>query len=574
MKARYTASDEDHDPQSTSADLAALLQRLRADGADGHQLVAGALSQMGISHVYGATGTPVDQTFAAAARLGLRVIGVRHQQAAVLAAAAQNFLAGRLQAVALVSAGPAVTNTATGLLVARDNGWPVVVLGGRRPLNMSGRGSFQDLDGAELFRPISRWSSVVEDTSHISEAVQRAVRIASSSPRGPVYLDLPEDVLTGVVVNEPAVAPPGPDIAPPNPKDIRVAAELLLSSHRPLVLFGPGVRWDDAYRELLDLVNRLGAPFVAAPMARGLLPDDHPLCFTSVAGAAQRGADTALLVGTRLDWTFRYGTELRAEAAVVHVDDTADAVGLNRVPDVGILGAIKPTLAAVLEDLSVRRRGLDAERERQAWVQDLVACRQQRRTAIARLSAGAAPITPHRLAAEVSDYLPADALCVLDGNVSMAAAEQVMRANAPLSFLTAGANGCMGVGLPFAVGAKLARPERTVVVLCGDFAFGVTGMDIETAIRHQIPVIVVVANNEGGGGSLRQKAFYAPDYAERFAMFQPGIRYDRLVEALGGYGEHVEDPRALRGALERAASSGVAACVNVRVDPDAPYPGR
>jgi 2-hydroxyacyl-CoA lyase 1 len=521
------------------------------------------------------TGTPVDQTFAAAARLGLRVIGVRHQQAAVLAAAAQNYVAGRLRAVALVSAGPAVTNAATGLLVARDNGWPVVVLGGRRPLNMGGRGSFQDLDGAELFRPISRWSSVVEDTSHISEALQRAVRIASSSPRGPVYLDLPEDVLTGVAANESAVPPPGPDMVPPNSKDIQVAAELLVSSRRPLVLFGPGARWGDAYRELLDLVTRLGAPFVAAPMARGLLPDDHPLCFTSVAGAAQRGADTVLLVGTRLDWTFRFGSELRAEAAVVQVDDTADAVGLNRVPDVGILGAIKPALAAMLEDLSVRRRSVDAERERRAWLRDLAVFRQQRRAAIARLSATAAtPIRPHRLAAEISDYLPADALCVLDANVSMAAAEQVMCPSAPLSFLTAGANGCMGVGLPFAVGAKLACPERTVVVLSGDFAFGVSGMEIETAVRHQVPVIVVVANNEGGGGSLRQRAFYAPDYPERFAMFQPGIRYDRLVEALGGYGEHVEDPLVLRGALERAAASGVAACVNVRVDPDAPYPGR
>ena len=571
MSAPHRASA---DPGFTAAGLEALQQRLRGDVVDGHALVVRSLRDLGITHVFGISGTPIRQTLGVAARVGLRVIGVRHQQAAVLAAAAHNFMTGRIAAVALVSAGPAVSNVVTGLLVARANGWPVVVLGGRTPLNMAGRGSFQELDGAGLFRPLARWSAVVEDTAGIPAAIRRAVQVASAAPRGPVYLDLPEDVLTGAGAAGSSAVAPAPATAMPDPAGVRAAVDALLAARRPLVLFGPAVRWDDAYRELLVLVERLGVPFLAAPMARGLLPDDHALCFTAVGGAAQQRADLVLTVGARLDWTFRFGSELRSDAALLQIDDDADAIGMNRAVTVGLVGAIRPTLRALLDELS-RRPQAGTGQAGFAWLDELVALRQQREQAIARQAGNVAkPMTPHRLMAEVRDFLSPDAVCVLDGNVSMAAGQQVIRRSAPLSLLTAGANGCMGVGVPFGIGAKLAFPERPVVVVSGDFAFGLSGMEIETAVRHRIPLVVVIANNDGISGGLTQKAYYAPDYPERVTMFQPGIRYDRIAEALGGHGEYVEDPRELRSALERAAASGVAACVNVRVDPDAPYPGR
>jgi 2-hydroxyacyl-CoA lyase 1 len=562
-------------PGLTAAGLEAFQRRLRGDVADGHALVARSLRDLGITHVFGISGTPVELTLGAVARLGLRVIGVRHQQAAVLAAAAQNFLAGRLTAVAMVSAGPAVTNTATGVLVARDNGWPVVVLGGRRPLNMVGRGSFQDLDGAELLRPLARGSAVVADAADIPAAVERAVRLASAAPRGPVYLDLPEDVLGGVGRAESAPAFLRSDVTGSDPAGVRAAADLLLAGRRPLVLFGPAVRWGDAFVDLHRLVEQLGAPFVAAPMARGLLPDDHPLSFTAVAGAVQRGTDVVLVVGARLDWTFRFGSELGLDVSLVQIDDDPAAMGLNRVATVGLVGPIGRTLAALSDQLSRGTREIGTETARRAWLEELAGLRQRREQVIvARTAAASSPMSPHRLMAELRDFLPPDAVCVLDGNVSMAAAQQVIRRTAALSLLTAGANGCMGVGVPFGIGAKLAFPDRPVVVVSGDFAFGLTGMEMETAVRHRIPLVVVVANNDGPSGALKQREFYATACAERVAMFQPGIRYDRIVEALGGHGEHVEEPGELRGALERAFASGVAGCVNVRIDPYAPHPGR
>ena len=181
------------------------------------------------------------------------------------------------------------------------------------------------------------------------------------------------------------------------------------------------------------------------------------------------------------------------------------------------------------------------------------------------------PMSPHRLAKEVRDFLPRNAICILDGNVIMAAAQDVIPSCGPASRLTAGANGCMGVGIPFGMGAKLSHPDRLVVVICGDLAFGLNAMELETAVRHKIPLIVVVANNEGNAGSMHHKTLY-PTNHERVTMFQPGIRYEKIMEAFGGYAEYVEHPEQLKGALERAVKSGSPACLNVKVNPDAPYP--
>jgi thiamine pyrophosphate-dependent acetolactate synthase large subunit-like protein len=545
--------------------------KLEHDPIDGHTLVARCLRELGTTHVYCVSGTPIRETFAYCLSVGIRPVGVRSQQAGVMMAAAQNYAAGRLTAISLVSAGPAVTNTVTGVLVARDNCWPIVVLGGRRPLSMRGMGSFQDLDAVPIFDSITKWSAVVESTSEIPGYLERAFIIATSGRPGPVYLDLPEEVLADAV-NSYRLPGGRPQHSPsPDNQRIRRAAEVLLEAKRPAMIIGKGVRWSEPYQELSRLVNDFGIPFITSPMGRGYLPDDHPLCFNEARSLLQSKADALLVVGARLDWTFRFGTELARDAKIIQVDIQETEIGVNVAPAIGILGDAKEVLNEIVVHL-VRKSAESNPRRLSEWYSTLNEARQGNRDSLAPLlKSDALPMSPHRMLREIRDFLPRDAICVLDGNVSMAAAQQVLPAYLPASRYTAGTNGCMGVGIPFGIGAKMAEPARLVMVVCGDTAFGFNAMDMETAVRHKIPIIIVVVNNEGINGALTEKAHF-PAHDERVTMFQPNIRYEAIMQAFGGYGEFVDEPEQLGPALKRAARSGMPACINVKVDPNAPYP--
>ena len=552
---------------------------------DGHQLVAETLSAVGIGYCFTVPAVPVYGTAAACARVGIRVIGARHQQAAGLMALAQGYVGGRPNAVALVSPGPAATNVATALLFAHDNCWPLVVLGGRYPQEAEGKGYFQALDAARLFRPITKWSATADSAAVLPAMIAQAFEIAFSGRPGPVYLDLPEDVLASRVPTDMAAGSDivartrgegigvGTELPAPDGDAVTRAAEALVSAKRPLLIVGKGLRWTQPWDDLRTLVERFDIPFVASPMGRGALPDDHPLSFGAVSWAAQSQADLVMILGARLDWTFRYGAAIGRNATLVQVDVESSEFGRNRMAQVAVQADAGRFLAALLERLGALgpQRANGARDPR--WLQNLEVARARRRAEIEALARSeATPITPHRLAREVRDVLSRDAILVVDGNVIMAAAQQVIPSFLPASRLNAGSGGCMGVGIPFAIGARLQQPQRVVVALCGDFAAGLSLTEMETAVRHRVPVVIVVANNDGNSGSLRQKAWFPPDYPERVTMFQPGVRYDRVMEAFGGYGEHVERPGDIGPALQRAIASGRAACVNVRVDPDAPYP--
>lgn len=538
---------------------------------DGHTLVARCLKELGVTHAYCVSGTPVRETFANCLKVGIRPIGVRNQQAGVMMATAQNYAAGRLTAISLLSAGPAVTNAATGILVARDNCWPVVVLGGRRPLSMRGMGSFQELDAVSIYQSITKWSAAVESTSDIPACIGRAFKVATSGRPGPVYLDLPEDVLTDVVHSYDLPSIEAKPSCPPDKERIAQAAEILLEAKRPAMILGKGIRWSEPYEELTRLVNDFGIPFITSPMGRGYLPDDHPLCFNEARGLLQSEADAVLVVGARLDWTFRFGAELAGDAKIIQIDIHEPEIGVNVAPTVGIAGDAKQVLSRLVAHLASVHHS-ESDNQRSYWYARLEAARAKKQDALKVLSNNnSVPMTPYRMLKEIRDFLPRDAILAVDGNVSMAAAQQVLPSYLPASRFTAGTNGCMGVGIPFGIGAKISQPDRLVMVICGDTAFGFNAMDMETAVRHKIPIIVVVVNNEGQSGALAQKAHYPPEY-ERVAMYQPDIRHDTIVRAFGGHGEHVDSPAELRPALERAVRSAIPACIDVKVDPYAPYP--
>lgn len=555
---------------SLSPDKQALLrQQMGKRLVSGHVAVAQTLRSLGVTHVYGISGTPIVETMVACAKAGLRVIGVHHQQAAVMMATAHNYSAGGMKAIALVSAGPAVANAATGILVARDNCWPVLILGGRRPLNYKEQGQFQDLDGVALFQSITKWTAVVENTASIPNSISHAIQLSLEGQPGPIYLDLPEDVLNNNIPNFEPPTIQAAQINECNVGDTKAAANLLLHSERPGLIIGKGVRWSLCDVGLKNLVEKFDIPFITSPMGRGYLPDDHPLCFNRASSFLQSGADTLLVLGARLDWTFRYGSEFAPNAKLIHVDIAQHEIGRNKETAIGIAADIGQFLNALIPQMEAASAG-ENNATSEAWLDSMS---EQRKQFVSRLDAvchaEGTPMTPHRMLKEIREVLPQDAICVTDGNIIMAAVQQVIPALHPASRLTAGSNGCLGTGIPFGMGAKLANPQRPVVVITGDAAFGFNAMELETAMRHNIPIVVIIANNEGPNGSLYHKNLYPVGHTERTTMFLPDIRYERIIEAFGGHSEHVEYPGQLALALQRALDSGLPACINVRVDPDA-----
>ncbi len=534
---------------------------------NGHGIVAETLHRLGVSHVYGIPGTPVDETLSACVRADIRVLGTRHQQAACLMSAAHNYAAGRLTSAVVVSAGPAVTNTATGILVARDNAWPLLVLGGRRPLALRALGSFQELDGAAALAALTKHASVVDRPGRLGTALAEAYEIATVGRPGPVYLDLPEDVLAACCRPPTAVAPAERLQPAPTADSLADAVCLLTRARRPLLVFGKGLRWSEPWAALHKLADDHRMPFIASPMARGFLPDDHPQNYSAIQSFALRSADVLLVAGARFDWTFRFGSELASDARAIHIDIEPDELGRNLPDGVRLATDAGRGLNTLVERLPARLESPDTN-----WLARLGRARRRRKAVWERTAASPSlPMPPQRLYTELRKVLPRDTVCVLDGNVCMAAGQQLLPARSPVSRYTAASNGCMGTGIPFAIGAKIADPTRPVVAVCGDFAFGLAALEMETAARHDVPVVVVVANNDGNGGAVRQRQFF-PDHSERVSQFQSGLRYDLLAQALGVAGWHVDRPEQLGPAVRAALGSGRPACINVVLDPDATYP--
>jgi thiamine pyrophosphate-dependent acetolactate synthase large subunit-like protein len=538
---------------------------------DGSTIVARALKDQGAECVFTVVGGPVIEAVGACGDIGLRPIGVHHEQAAVFAAQAYAYVGGAL-GVALLASGPAVTNAITGAHVAWDNCWPVVILGGSSSTRQRGRMPFQEADSVTMMRPVTKWAVQVDSAERIPEYVALAVRRAHAGRPGPVYVDLPADILQASVDEdavtwyervEPPALPAG------HPAEVERAAELLLRAERPLLLIGKGVRWSGAPERFTRLVETLGMPFVPSPMGRGFIPDDHPLCIAGARSAALRGADTVLVLGARLNWTFGMGRGLAPDARVIHVDIEPEEIGLQRETAVGIAGdagAVTDQLLAAIGDQA-------GDRSESDWLHTLRERRAKNEATLQPLlESTAVPMTHHRLLKEVRDVLPRDAIICVDGQITLATGRQVLSSFVPASRLNSGANGCMGVGVPFALGAKLAAPGRTVLSLNGDCAFGFNGMEMETTLRYDAPVLFVIDNNDGiMGGVLEGRMFERP-HGERVAMYLPGVRYDRMMEAFGGHAEHVTDPERLRPALDRALAAGRSACLNVAVDPAAVWP--
>jgi 2-hydroxyacyl-CoA lyase 1 len=546
-----------------------LQQRLSTRRQCGFDLVAQALADCGISHIYGVAGKPTEGILPACARQNIRPLGVYHHTSAVCMATAHNYQSGRLVAAALVSAGPAVTNALTGLLVARDNAWPVIVLGGQRS-------SFQRCQVISLVQQVTKHAVAVPTTAAIDASIHQACQIAMCGRPGPVYVELHEDVLAGCAVPD-RIGETGCPLTDQRPtvseNQIGRIADALLSAQRPALLLGKGVRWSVVPSELQDLVEAVHLAFITSPMGRGFVPDDHPLCFNRARIPVQAEADVVLILGARMNWMFRHGAELSRTARIFRVDicqDSEDNGAIAIEFAHGDAGDFVHRLLNVLHSRSVPGRD-DRLRRVNDWHRNLQAVADDtQRLLDRRMYSDRRPMSPYWMMKEIRDTLPRDAICITEGNVSMTVAQQVIPTFLPASRMDAGSNACMGVGIPFAIGAKVACPEKPVVAVVGDYGFSMSAMEMEVCLRHRVPIVVVVANNQGNNGAIKQKLYFPDDEVERVTMFQPGIEYDRILQAFGGRGRTITDPHLLKPALLDAMSSGAPACINVVVDPDTP----
>ncbi len=545
-----------------------LSQLSQQRGIVGHELIAKYLKACGITHVYGVSGIPIDQTLAACGRHGLRVIATRHQQAAALAAGAHNYFSGGLVAAVIVSSGPAVSNCSTGILVARDNHWPLLVIGGRRSIHAADTGAFQALDGTRLFESITKRSVLVVQASELGPKIVECIEAALRGRPGPCYLDVTEDALSGYSSwQELSIRPARHDPAP----DLNSLVLALKQAKRPVLIIGDELRWGDPWQYLGNLVETWRLPFVTSPDARGFLPDSHTLNGTTVRGWLLNQADLVLMIGAYLNWMFRHGTEIRPETPVVRLGLDDDCVSNARYQQVQISGRpadLLKTLVA-LSDGQTREYPTGPE-----WITSFSLQKQAFQYRLRQATEDRDfPMTPACWLNEVSKAVPHDAITVLDGNIVMAWSSLFLRVNAPVTRLTAGNNGCMGTGVPFGLAAAAAQPGCPVLVVCGDFALGLSVMEFETAVRHNLSVVIVVGNNHGNGGRLRQEAFWTDLNQEPVCQFTKGIRYDLMARAMGGEGVYLEHIEDIAPAVQHAFSTRRPTLIQIDTRDDVPLPG-
>ncbi len=529
---------------------------------DGANLLVRSLREHGIKDIFSVPGDPMGPFLDAAVDAGIDNYTIRHEQTIAMAAQAYSYVTGGL-GVGAVTSGPAMTNTVTGLATAWANCWPMLLLGGSSELGKRGLGDFQEFPQVESAAPYCRWSVTVDEPRRIPWFVSEAVKRATYGRPGPVYLDLPSDVLTAIL-DEAEVQPyPVAARAPrpaADPASVERATRAISDAERPLLLLGKGAAWSDAAEEARGLVDELGIPFLPSPMGKGVVPDDHPLCVAGARSFALKNADLVILAGARFNWTFHFGRPPRfAEGVrVVQLDIEPSEIGLVQPVEVGLVGDAK----VVLRQLLGASRGLVMRRD--GWVSDLEHERARNAEQIAPMIDDEGPrLNLYRMYREINAAVGPNAIVVADGEATMAIS-RVMQPNIhPRERLDAGTTGCMGVGIPYAIGAQIARPDARVVCVMGDFAAGWNGMDLETAVRYNLPILFVVANN----GSVRRQ----PGRALATDDFGPddAVRYDRVMEAFGGHSEHVETADELRPALERALAAQRSALVHVMIDPQA-----
>jgi acetolactate synthase-1/2/3 large subunit len=540
---------------------------------DGGALVARTLRERGVTTVFALPGGHILPFLDACIDADIRVIDTRHEGAAVLAAEGWALATGET-GVAAVTAGPGFANGLIGLVDASVWSVPVVMLGGRTSRSRHGRGAVADVDQRSIAAPIAKWAASCTDTGRIPRYVAEALHRARSGCPGGVYLEVDSHALYGKAAPLEVTITGFPD-APSRPAgapaDIGAAVAALAAAERPIIVAGSGAFWSNAGAEIGRFAERAQIPVITASAARGVLPDSHAWSLGSLVhgGLAIPSADCVLVLGSAFNANVMYGGAplFGTEQTILQVDIAPERTGGNRAADVTVVGDI----ASVMRDLHEAWTATPAGRDE--WLtraRSLASVsldfwnRQVDEHAGELLHAGA---VARELAAFVQDRFGGNATLVADGGDALAWALAYFGAELPGRLLTTTtALGTLGVGMPFALAAQAARPSEPVFLFTGDGSFGLSAMEVNTAVRHNLPVVVIVSNN-AGWGDVRYEQDELFGAGRHIASNLPGARYDRLAEALGGHGEHVERLAELRPALERCLDSGLCSVIDVPTDP-------
>ena len=532
---------------------------------NGGRLAAMQLKQAGIDTAFGVVAGPMIEVMAGMQAEGIRVVNCRHEESACFAASAWGYIKKK-PGVVIAGSGPGMLNTVTGLHVATESGMPLVVLGGSVDGRSRGLGGFQEADQVAFAKPGCKWTAQVDSTERIPEMVHLALGKAVSGRPGGVYLDFPGQYVRRRIDDSAVqLRDTAPDVSLPYP-DPRLAeaiASMLATAKRPLVLVGKGAAWADAGAVLTQLVA-LGVPYVASPMGRGVIPDDNPMCMNAARSSALAGADAVLMVGGRFNWIFQFGRAPRfaPHVRLAQVDIVAEEMTSAANLELGMVADCAAGVEAIVASLTGRPLASAGGR----WVEALRADAMKNEAAISeQMSSDSTPINHYRLLREIRDVLPRNSNVSVDAELTMAVARAVLPSYNPRSLLNSGTTGCMGTGVPYALGAKLAMPHWPALAVIGDYAFGAAAMEVETAARIGANVVFVVSNNGGIAGHSIQDRMFAADSPPIAALLP--VDYERMGEMVGGFSARVTDPAQIRPTLEKALASDRVAVINVITDP-------
>jgi thiamine pyrophosphate-dependent acetolactate synthase large subunit-like protein len=528
----------------------------------GNDILARCLKAQGVKDIFFIMGGPMLDAESACIKEGIRLIDTRHEQgAAYMAQAYSRVTQG--PGVCMAASGPATLNFGTGLANALIDGCPVVALGGSSPIGQFGRQVFQEIDQVSALKTCVKYADRVYNLKRLPQQLNFAFQKALNGKPGPAYLDFPGDVLYMTVdeaeVDWSYMGRPIIKARPyAEPKALNALADAIGAARQPIIVSGSGVLWSQAWDEMRALVEKAGIPFYTTPQGRGVVPDDHPYAYLTMRNDAFRDADLIIILGTRTNYVIGHALPPRfgATAKIARIDIDAEEMGNSaRNIDIPIVGDCKSVLQQLCEAVDAKT----SERF-QPWRQKLADGEAKKRLRAGGNYPTDGDIHPLRLCEEIKNFMQREAILSVDGQEILNFGRQSIPTFVPGHRLNSGPFGTMGVGLPFAVGAKAAKPEAQVICLHGDGSFGQNAMELDTAVRHKLPLLCVISLNGGWTADPERN--------------KPGrdlgyTRYDKMAEALGCYAEYVEDPEEIRPALLRAwkkVEEGMVGFVNVKTD--------
>ncbi len=540
--------------------------------AHGGMLAAKAFKKMGTDCIFTLSGGHIMPIYAGCLKEGIKIIDVRHEQAASHAADAWSRVNPGKVGIAAVTAGPGVTDAVTGVANAWRANSPILVIGGQGPFANLGRGSLQEMDHVALMKPITKWAGACYDTERIPEFIELAVRHAVTGVPGPAFLEIPMDVLMNDV-NESNVRIPEIRTTPPRIAPERAvcaeALEILANAKKPMMMAGTSVKWSNAQPQLLKFLEKTSIPAYANGMGRGTIPRDSKLLFNRTRREAISGCDVIILAGCILDFRMKFGHDIPKDAKIIQLDMDNLLIGTNRHADVALVGNLACTFETMLDVMDAENINVDFS--------EYSATLRAKEDAEAEGLKGAEtsdeqPILTPRFCREVADFVAKDdnMIVIGDGGDVVAASAKVVPIPKNGLWMDPGPLGTLGVGMPFALAAQASHPDKRVLIIYGDGSFGLNGFEFDTAVRFNLPIVGIVGNDAAWGQMMRPQGAF---YGEFVAVELNYTRYDQIVEAMGGHGEYVEDPKDIGPALERAFASGKPALVNVKLKKDKEYKG-